>query len=663
MTFHIFEEIRFEELKETPEQQPSQSAGESGASKKEKDTPEKVQQKKSRPKPVPKKPKEREQDIFRRIHYVHELIKRRGTVLRSSGCQKTDPNDGKYLDNLPPLHQAVAIGDLETVKRLLKERPGDIESEGGCDSATPLHYAAYQGRQDVAIFLIEHGARLDSRDTDGATPLHWSVPLGHLSMFRLLIESGADINSRSTKGRTPLHWCGWKNQPAIAKYILEEGFDVNVLDNNDLPPIADCEGDCSELIRLLVDEGADVNYSSVDQLTPLHITAEYGSVDAVRTLLEYGPDVNAVDNQNFTPLSLAMRREESSEEVCELLLSHGASVLGIDDGVPALIHEVVGRPSILRLLLSHGADTEARDAKGRTPLHNSIDMGEATTMAYLLDSGANIDATDDEGNTVLHFAMAQPNPDFARDLIAAGAEVNENNKSQNPLHWITLDSSGDTLRLLAGHGADIHAFDDRPMSPVVIAAEVGNAACLEVLIELGADASMEDDYQVCPIHFAAQSGHLLVIQTLLNAGVNVDCLADIERGRTSSLHLAANNNHHRVAGFLLEQGADPLISAEHLGTALHVAVTAGAIETARVLLEHATASEQLASTDSDHATALTLAVRKGHLALVKLLARHSANDQPVTFEDLVGDSPNAEFTEQMRLWFTELDDKETKGLT
>jgi ankyrin repeat protein len=450
LTFHIFEEIRFEELKETPEQQPSQSTGESSASKK--DTPEKAQRKKSQPKPVPKKPKEREQDIFRRIHYVHELIKRRGTVLRSSGCQKTDSNDGKYLDDLPPLHQAAAIGDLETVERLLKERPGDIESEGGCDSAKPLHYAAYQGRQDVAIFLIEHGARLDTRDCDEATPLHWSVPFGQLSMFRLLIESGADINVCTNKRRTPLHWCGWKNQPAIARYILEEGFDVHVLDSDDRPPIAYCEGDCSELIRLLVDEGADVNFSSVEQLTPLHVTAEYCSVDAVRTLLEYGPDVNAVDNKSFTPLSLAMRREESSEEICELLISHGASVSGIDHGVPEPIHEAVGRPSILRLLLSHGADTEARHKNGRTSLHNSIDIGEATTMAYLLDSGANIDATDNEGNTVLHFAMAQPNPDFARDLIEAGAEVNENNKSQNPLHWITLNSSGDTLRLLAGHG-------------------------------------------------------------------------------------------------------------------------------------------------------------------------------------------------------------------
>jgi len=129
------------------------------------------------------------------------------------------------------------------------------------------------------------------------------------------------------------------------------------------------------------------------------------------------------------------------------------------------------------------------------------------------------------------------------------------------------------------------------------------------------------------------------------------------------LHLAANNDHHRVVGFLLEQGADPLISAEDWGAALHVAADVGAKETARVLLEHPTAREQLASTNSDHATALTCAVRKGHLELVKLLAGHSANDQPVTFDDLVGDSPNAEFTEQMELWFTELETKETKALT
>jgi ankyrin len=155
---------------------------------------------------------------------------------------------------------------------------------------------------------------------------------------------------------------------------------------------------------------------------------------------------------------------------------------------------------------------------------------------------------------------------------------------------------------------------------------------------------------------------LMVIQTLLDAGVNVDCLVDIARGRVSSLHLAASNGHHDVVGFLLEQGADTLISAKDLGTALHVAADVDAKETARILLEHATAREQLASTLSN-ATPLICAVRKGHLELVKLLAGHSANDQPVTFEDLVKDSPNAEFTEQMRLWFTELETKETKAVT
>lgn len=138
------------------------------------------------------------------------------------------------------LHNAVRIGDLDTVRALLKRGVNVDESMNG---VTPLHVAAGLGSYspgrkgvapprstEVAELLVEHGADVTARGANlgiGRTPLHGFAENGNTEMVALLIERGAEVNARDVDGRTPLHIAARWGYPEVAKLLIEAGADVN----------------------------------------------------------------------------------------------------------------------------------------------------------------------------------------------------------------------------------------------------------------------------------------------------------------------------------------------------------------------------------------------------------------------------------------------------
>lgn len=410
--------------------------------------------------PKQRKPKaaaRREQDIFRRVHYIHETVKRKDSGVASAGLQSRKTLDeDRYLKDLPPLHKAAADGDVKALRHLLDDLNVDIESEGGCDNATALHYAAYKGCEDAARFLIECSAKVESKDKDGATPLHWSIPFGHVSMFKLLVESGADIMCQTVIGNTPLHWCGWKDQVTIAKILLEEGVDVDIRANDGHTPLMLVEGErpSEEMVRFLVDEGADLEARDDSLQTALHYSVENDSTAMVQTLLELGADVNATGKNSRTPLLEAARH------------------------------------------------------------------GYAECFRLILESNADVNASDIDENTALHFAVVQNDPTIALNLLAFGAEITTNDDRETPLHRIKARTHVSVITALLSHGVDIEAIDYRGFTPLHQAAATANSTACQRLLDAGANVDSLAEMDRTPLHIAAQRGHGEVIHVLLSAGAD-----------------------------------------------------------------------------------------------------------------------------------------------
>jgi hypothetical protein len=179
-------------------------------------------------------------------------------------------------------------------------------------------------------------------------------------------------------------------------------------------------GGLDAVVDVLLAKRSNANAADDWGLTPLHLAAKYGHVSTIRKLLAAGASPNShASNDGFTPLHVAVQERE--EEVISVLLAAHAEI-------------------------------EAKDGHGRTPLHWGpyaytsqpkhiyrkigephdtvfVDPGPAIGIKLLLDAGANINAVDDEGNTPLHEAALVGSVRGAEILVARGAKLNVKNKA------------------------------------------------------------------------------------------------------------------------------------------------------------------------------------------------------------------------------------------
>lgn len=116
------------------------------------------------------------------------------------------------------IQDAAGAGDLKKVKALLKDNPDLVFSKIHC-GWTALRFAAMNGQNEVAEFLLAKKADLNVKDCGGQTPLHMAVQGGYKDMVELLLANGADVNAKDNNGRTPLHLANHHNGMVIGRVI------------------------------------------------------------------------------------------------------------------------------------------------------------------------------------------------------------------------------------------------------------------------------------------------------------------------------------------------------------------------------------------------------------------------------------------------------------
>jgi ankyrin repeat protein len=132
-----------------------------------------------------------------------------------------------------------ALGEMAALEAALVANPAAVNAFA-YDGWTPLHLAAFFGRQPAAERLLAAGAGLStlSRNALHNTPLHAAVAGGHVDVSLLLIDAGADVNVADAGGHTPFHIAAEGGYVPVARALFARGADAHAVDVEDRTPLA-----------------------------------------------------------------------------------------------------------------------------------------------------------------------------------------------------------------------------------------------------------------------------------------------------------------------------------------------------------------------------------------------------------------------------------------
>ena len=385
----------------------------------------------------------------------------------------------------PALHwglQRIAAADLLPIAHAFLE---DVEDDAppalDSDLAAALYTAARGGRVDRALALLEAAADAHalppSGDRDQRSLPVLAAVLPDLRLLRALIAAGVEVNAAHA-GMTPLLAAtrdSWHGRPEAVMTLLANGADPRASDRDGNTPLHHAARSSDPgVAALLRDAAAELDVLNADGVTPLGMACAAGNWRLARFLLECGAKPEPA---GATPALLAAAGSEEDDAA----------------GV--------------QLLLKHKAKVDARDAQGRSALHEAALAGNVEALAALLAAGADVQARDDEGRTPLLDAARGVHLPIVETLIAAGADI------------------------------AVIEDDGRGALALACVADTPTAALVRRLLELGADPELVDRDGKRAIDLAAEAGRWALVATLdpaypLPARVADDALAAPPPDRT-----------------------------------------------------------------------------------------------------------------------------------
>ncbi|KAF7502472.1 hypothetical protein GJ744_005687 [Endocarpon pusillum] len=279
-----------------------------------------------------------------------------------------------------------------------------------------------------------------------------------------------------------------------------------------------------------------------------------------------------------------------------------------------------GHETVVRLLLTYGADVNAKGQRGGTALQGAADRGDEAVVRLLLAHGADVNAKDQSGGTALQEAAIGGHKAVVRLLLAHGADVNtKSERGRTALQGAAVRGHEAVVRLLLAHGADVNAKDQSGGTALQGAAARGDEAVVQLLLAHGVDVNAKSERGVTALQGAADRGDEAVVRLLLAHGVDVN--AKSERGGTA-LQVAADRGHKAVVRLLLAHGADVNAKGQEGRTALQEAAFRGDKAVVQLLLAH---GADVNAKDQSGGTVLQWAAFRGHEAVVRLLLAHGVD--------------------------------------
>ncbi len=476
------------------------------------------------------------------------------------------------------IHDAVAKRDLTTLDRALKQEPKQINAKCYPDFKTPLYMAVAAGDPAMVKRLLDAGADPKMRGVGlPATPVQRALYLASEDQMAKYIDLKRGILPET---------------PADTRNATLRQLDAI------LAAVPDAEKKARlEVLTILLSGKPDLNMDFKGTIRPLHIAASIGNQDLLRMLITSGAKVDVQEDLlRNTPLHVAVENQPPREAI-DVLIAAGADVNASNkDGVtPLMLAARAGSAAAVDALLSHQAVTDAEDLKGRPVISYAADGGNDDIVKQIFQTGGrNIIRTADKGGLLLAAATGGSMA-LTEILLAEGVDINvRDEEGFTPLLTAVESNHKELSEYLILKGSNLKAKSKDGRDLFEVACRAGNIALAKKLLDDGHASKRRPSL----LSDVALSGHVESVEYLLTDESDVNfrgedgstpltitiCASQI-RNQLVTKHPASEDDYARIVELLLEHGAKvDQINALGL-TAVHLAAVNGSARIMKALLK------------------------------------------------------------------------------
>jgi len=331
--------------------------------------------------------------------------------------------------NADALIKASSSNNPELVNYILSLGKIDVNQPSSKSSKLAIHKAVKSGNAEIVQILISNGAKVDSLDKSNKSPMDIACKASDLPIATILNEKGVAFTENH------MRYASSSDNSDLIKLMISKGLDVNKPFGDNTYPIHEaCTAKTNQVMDVILSNGGNIEQTNKDNETPLLIACKNSSPVAL-LLISKGANVNIVDSKNNTPLHIAAKNNQST--VIKSLISKGCNPdaknkdqhtpfeIGVSEGnalVVSALEDItkydLKNPSILigaskngylyivDKMINGGVDVNAT-VNGTTALHMAVENGHLNIIVRLKEANANFLAKDKNNKTPIELGAEE----------------------------------------------------------------------------------------------------------------------------------------------------------------------------------------------------------------------------------------------------------------
>ncbi|PAA77795.1 hypothetical protein BOX15_Mlig023526g1 [Macrostomum lignano] len=472
-----------------------------------------------------------------------------------AGMMQQQQRQEQGRNNKMLLFKAAIEGNGSMCQRLVASGVDpDVQHEKGL---RPLHLAAHQGHEKTVAALLDAGANADVTDEDGDTPLMVAIMQKEWQTARLLIERNAELRLKNNNGYTAADLALAKGNLGLVKMMERKrpALQLNGRINGSQLLQAAQDGN-DDLIGFWLDQNPDRSACNVqlkDGRTLAFVAALNGHLDIIERLERCRADYNIADSEGNIPLFCAA--QNGHDKILKILIKRSRVNHRNENKRTALFSAVLnGRETAMKMLLDAGADTDAADCQGLTPLACSIVSNNPDRIVRLLASRTkDLSFVDKNGYGYAHLAVISQRLPVLKTLRSHGIILDTPNTGDGETPLLAACQVGplETVEYLLKEGCNSGHQNNHGVSPALRAAYCNQEDILRHLVNHGAPLDLKNRKGETAILCAAEKNSFSMVQLLHRRGCN---LRVADRSGMTVAHYAAKHANHELLGYLDQNG-------------------------------------------------------------------------------------------------------------